>query len=250
MVRPTEVGDVFLASANRLINDLDLLLQDIGNVARSKRGRVVVTCLPSIAGRVMPDAIRECARTYPAVEIDIRDDSANQLLEVVRYGEADLGVTMQWEDPHEELIFEPLLDDSYHLVCSKDHRLARKKQVTWVDLAGEVFIAFTTAGGSHTMIKDALVRNGVTLKRSIAVSQLATVHLLLEGGLGISVLPRLGLPIEKHPTLVNRPISRPALKRTLGIIRRKDRSLSPAASGFSEILRDVMRLEGGTRAQM
>jgi DNA-binding transcriptional LysR family regulator len=240
MVRTTELGEAFLASAGRLVEDLDGLVKDVGNAARSRRGRVVVACLTSIAGRLMPRLIRECERRYPQTEVEVRDELAMRLFDLVRFGEADLGLTTPWQDLHEELDFEPLLDDAFHAVFPRQHRLAAQKQVAWADLAGETFIAFATTAGSHSMIAEQLVRNRVAFRRSIAVSHLATVTGMLEAGFGVSILPRLALPVERHPTLLHRPLTRPALHRTIGLVQRKDRSPSPAARGFHEILREVV----------
>jgi DNA-binding transcriptional LysR family regulator len=240
MVRTTEIGEAFLATAGRLVGDLDVLFKDIGNAARSRRGRVVVACLTSIAGRVMPLLIRECEHRYPEMAVEIRDELAARVFDLVRFGEADLGLTAQWPDLHEELSFTPLLEDAFHVVFTKGHRFASRKHVAWAELAGETLIAFATTAGSHAMIDAQLVSDSVAFRRSISVSHLATVTGMLEAGFGISILPRLALPVERHPTLVQRPLIKPALHRTIGLVLRKDRSLSPAASGFCQVLREVM----------
>lgn len=238
MVRTTEIGAAFLATAARLVDDLDVLVKDIGNAARSRRGRVVVACLTSIAGRMMPTLIRECERRYPEMEVELRDELAARVFDLVRFGEADLGVTAQWQDLNEELTFTALIDDEFHVVFPKGHRFAASKQVAWSEIAGETFIAFATTAGSHSMIDAQLASNRIAFRRSIAVSHLATVTGMLEAGFGISILPRLALPVERHPTLVHRPLVKPVVHRTIGLVRKKDRSLSPAASGFCEVLRD------------
>jgi DNA-binding transcriptional LysR family regulator len=246
MVRITDVGNTFLASASRVIGDFDRLTQDIGTIALSRRGRVIVGCLSSIAGRVMPEVIRECEQRYPAIEIQIRDDAGSSVLELVRYGEADLGVAVQWKDPHEEMIFEPLLKEAFHVVCTRDHRLAKMKQVRWQQLSGETMIELTAKSSIYADINDELIRNGVSSRRKISVSQLATVNGMLEAGYGISVLPQLALPVKQHPTLVARPLVDPSVGRTIGVLRRQDKSMSPAAQGFYEVLCGVIRGIPGT----
>jgi DNA-binding transcriptional LysR family regulator len=242
MVRPTDVGEIFLAGAARLIGDFDHLVQDISNIAEARRGHVVVACLSSIAGRLMPAVIQECERRYPALELTIRDEINTRLLDLVRIGEADLGLTAQWQGEQEELDFTPLFFDAYHVVLGKGHTLTRRKSVAWSELNGETLVSLNASASSHASIEQQLVRSHVRPRRSIAVGHLATVNGMLEAGLGISILPRLALPVAGHPTLVHRPMARPGLGRTIGLVMRKNRSASPAASGFCEVLQELVGL--------
>ena len=52
---------------------------------------------------------------------------------------------------------------------------------------------------------------------------------LVEAGLGVAAVPRLAKPGSDHPTLVSVPLKDPQVTRRLGLIRRRGRSLSPAA---------------------
>ncbi len=60
----------------------------------------------------------------------------------------------------------------------------------------------------------------------------------MEAGLGISVLPKNSLlPQEEHPFLVTRPIHAILKSRgTIGIVRRRGGTLSPAAERFMTML--------------
>ncbi|MDW9377895.1 hypothetical protein GOC57_28805 [Sinorhizobium meliloti] len=57
--------------------------------------------------------------------------------------------------------------------------------------------------------------------------------------LGISVLPRMATPQDDHPLLITLPISDPEISRTIGVVRRRGGTLSPAAETFLKMLMDV-----------
>ena len=59
---------------------------------------------------------------------------------------------------------------------------------------------------------------------------------LVEAGLGISVLPRMATPQGDHPFLVTHPIRDPEISRTIGVVRRRGASISPAAATFMNML--------------
>jgi DNA-binding transcriptional LysR family regulator len=241
-VTPTELGSAFIASAARLLDDFDQLVQEVGDVAQSRRGRVVVSCVSSLAGRVMPLAMQACSRLHPQVEVVVRDDVAQQVLASVRSREADFGLTIEPRDLEGDMSFEALKEDPFYLVCQHDHRLARRRQICWRDLNAEALVSLSTTSGSERVISDELARQHVRPARTTAVSHLSTVHGMLEAGYGVAVLPMIALPVEGHPTLVTRPLVEPKLARVIGAYRRRDRSLSPAATALLDVVRDVLRI--------
>lgn len=240
-VRLTELGAAFVSGAERVLMDFDQLVHEVGEIAQSRRGRVVVTCLSSIAGHVMPLAMSACAVNYPQLEVVVRDDVAQSVLLAVRSREADFGLTMQPLYDSGDTVFEPLHADRLYVVMPRDHRLARRKQVRWRELHGEPMIALSTTSGTHRLINDEFVRQNVVPASSTPVSHLSTVHGMLEAGFGISVLPALALPVKDHPTLLSRPLVAPAAARTIGVYKLRDRSLSPAAETFLEAVRMVLK---------
>ena len=237
----TELGRFFVQGAARLLADFDHLVQETGEAARSRRGKVVVSCVSSIAGRVMPLAIQHCAQRYPEVEVVIRDDVAIQVLALVQAGLADFALTIAPAALGEGMLFEALLDDPFYVVCDHRHALARRRTVPWKALDGQDLIELSTSSGTHQMVRDELARSHARPRRSTAVSHLSTVHGLLEAGHGIAVLPRIALPVPDHPTLVARPLVAPAVARAIGIYRRRDRSLAPAACALAESMRAVLK---------
>ncbi|QEL27086.1 hypothetical protein FQV39_31170 (plasmid) [Bosea sp. F3-2] len=58
-------------------------------------------------------------------------------------------------------------------------------------------------------------------------------------GLGATVLPKLALPLTRHPDLVALRIEEPIISRTLGLLERRGGHLSAAARRFKE---DLMKL--------
>jgi DNA-binding transcriptional LysR family regulator len=240
-VAVTELGASFVHGAARVLREFDELISEVGDIAHSRRGRVVVSCVSSIAGRVIPLAMRNCFSMHPQVEVVVRDDVAQQVLASVRSREADFGITVAPAEVGDDMLFEPLCEDRFHLVCYRTHRLAKRRTVAWRELDGECMVALSTNSGTHRMISDEFVRQGITASRTTPVSHLSTVHGMLEVDFGVAVLPQIALPIEGHPTLVSIPLVQPAMSRTVGAYRRRDRSLSPAAKAFLEAVSGVTR---------
>ncbi|MDO9276953.1 MAG: LysR substrate-binding domain-containing protein [Polaromonas sp.] len=240
-VAVTEVGAFFVQGAIRVLSDFDQLLHDVSDVAQSRRGEVVVSCVSSIAGRIMPMALQNCAERYPQVDVTVHDDVAQQVLLAVRTREADFGITIAPGELAEGMVFEPLHEDRFHLVCQRNHPLAKRRWVAWSEIDGESLISLSTNSGTHQMIHDELVRQNIQTARRTPVSHLSTVHGMLEAGFGVAILPVIALPVPGHPTLLTLPLVQPEMSRSIGVYYRRDRSFSPAAKAFLDVVRSVLR---------
>jgi DNA-binding transcriptional LysR family regulator len=62
---------------------------------------------------------------------------------------------------------------------------------------------------------------------------------LVEAGLGVAAVPSIAMPGADHPLLVSVPLVEPVVSRKVGLIRRKGRTLSPAALQFFEFFADM-----------
>ena len=62
---------------------------------------------------------------------------------------------------------------------------------------------------------------------------------LVEAGLGVAAVPSMAMPGADHPLLVSMPLVEPMVTRKIGLIRRRGRSLSPAAQRLFDLFREV-----------
>ncbi len=87
-VQITEAGREFAAVAERMLNDLGITVQSVREVAQERRGLVVVSCVMSVAGGVLPRMIAAYRSGRPGVEIHLREGVYASILDDVRSGVA------------------------------------------------------------------------------------------------------------------------------------------------------------------
>jgi DNA-binding transcriptional LysR family regulator len=129
----------------------------------------------------------------------------------------------------------PLMQDPFMLICRRDHPLARKRRVRWRDLEDHRIIGVSRESGNRIALENALAPANVRVGWFYEVNHLSTAFGLTETGLGASVLPRLATP-RSHPSIVTKALVEPTIARTIGIVERRDGTLSPAASRFRDLL--------------
>jgi LysR family transcriptional regulator, carnitine catabolism transcriptional activator len=232
-VELTPEGRLFLGGAQRLMEDLRASLQDLGEHAARRRGRVALAALPSLAAGWRPGVLAEFRELYPGIELDVADVLSESCVEYVRSGRADFALAAV-RSSAPELQTQQFCEDGFHLVCRKDNPLARRRQLSLADLAGEPFIHLARSSSVRQHIEAAI--HPARMNRVMELDQLSTVAGMVRAGLGISIVPTLTLFHFEGPDLVTRPIEAPGLRRQIFVILRNDRSLSVAAQALLEFL--------------
>ena len=231
----TSVGRDFLPKARRLLDDFEDSILNIKELAERQVGQVTLASIPTAAFYFLPSVIRLYNQQYPQIRIRLLDLSANEGLEAVLRGEADFGINMM-SGQHPDIEFHALVKEPFVLACRRDHVLADRKSVKWIELGGHQLIGVGRLSGNRMLLDNALAGLAWRPKWFYEVQHLSTSLGLVEAGLGISVMPSLAMPAVDHPTLVSVPLVEPVVDRTLGLVTRRGSSLSPAAEKFVAIL--------------
>jgi len=233
----TDVGGNLVASVSRLLIDLDDALREIREIGEQRRGRVVVAASPTVACRLMPGVLASCSERFPHIALGLRDDVQSDVVRKVKSGEVDFGMVIG-PFSADDLLSESLMTDSFCLVCRDDHPLARQKEIGWADLEGQPLVMLDYASGSRPIIDAVMHEYGVNANVVQELGHSATVFGLVEAGIGVSVLPWLALPLPAGAALAARPLV-PRAERTVELVRRRDRSLSPAAEAVWDLIREL-----------
>lgn len=231
----TTVGREFSHRANELLNSLEQSLMGIRDVAAHVSGEVTIACIPSAVRYFLPSFLRLYHERYPQIMVRIIDQGANEVLTTLLRNEADFGLNyIGTQEP--DLEFEPILKEPFVVACRLEHPLARKKKVTWADLTSHEYMSVTKDSGNRFLLDLALTDNPERPRWYCEAQHVSTLVSLVEAGLGVAAVPRLSMPPDGHPTLISVPLVEPTITRTVGLIRRRGRPLSPAAQQFYDLL--------------
>jgi DNA-binding transcriptional LysR family regulator len=224
-VVPTEAGRYLQVALERVLEELEGVLAHVHSEGERRHGKVRVAAVPTLSAGLMPACIAACARDYPELTVQLHDQSQVAVLDSVRSGEVDFGVAIE---PAESEAFEceTILHDPFVLVCRRTHPLARLDSVPWKKLQGESLILLDHTSGSRRLIDQQLARLQLAAHVVQQTGHTHTAFRMVEAGLGMTVTPRLSLPITDR--LVARPLT-PTLSRAITLVRRRHRSLSPVA---------------------
>ncbi len=237
----TPLGRQCLPFLRELVLHHDRTAAAVSAFVRKDRGTLTVAAIAALAGNWLPELVSGYLRDHPGVAVRLLDDNSRNVERMVRDGEVDFGVgSLVSEAP--EIVFEPLADDAFGLVCSRRHPLARRRQLRWDELQGLPLLGTTAHHQLAAWPEEARWLQAPVLQ----VSTMLTMLALLEANVGVTVLARLGVPAMLADRLAFVPLVAPRRERRLGILRLAGQSLSPAAQAMRErLLGHAERLRAG-----
>lgn len=231
----TPEGEALLPLARRLIADWDNAEDELRQRFTLRRGRVSIAAMPSFAGNRLSPMLMHFRERYPAIGITVHDVINEQVIEMVRNRQVELGIAFEpGGDP--SLRFKLLYLDRFVAVVPGKSPLAEREEVCWDDLSPYPFITLQRPSSVRVMLENSLSIGGQQLNVSLESHQLATIGRMVGSGLGVSVVP--ALCVQQMHELGARCIqlTDPVIERPIGIVTKVDHELSVAAQALADIL--------------
>ena len=247
-VRLTAAGRAILPRVERVLAETDAIGRDVRALLELESGLVALGFLHSIGAHLLPGILAAFRARHPAIGFTLHEGPYSDLEERVRRGDLDLAISSPLPSGDDDLLTTYLLRDDLVVALPPHHPQAAHDEVRLAALAREPFIFLGAKFGELRRITwDACTRAGFTPRVAFEAEGLATMRGLVGAGLGVALLPGLASHIrdEKGPGLVCRPLAGSPAHRMIGLIRHRERVLSPAADAFVEVI--VARFEGARR---
>jgi DNA-binding transcriptional LysR family regulator len=234
----TEAGKQFLLHAERILKDVQHAIAEAKGLRDKRQGRVTIAASPLVSVTLLPRIIAAFVKAFPGVSVELHDLLTDQILERVRSGAVDVGIgTFQRSTTEFELV--TLFEDRLGLVIPIDSPLANRRVLRWQDLENQDLIALSS-GSAFRSLTEATIASLRLRTRAprFEVGYMGTAVALVEAGLGVSVLPERAATLIRSSAACFRKLRAPAVKRAATLVRRADRTLSPAAAAFVTFLSD------------
>ncbi len=186
---------------------------------------------------LLPEVVAAYIDAFPSIDIYLREDNSEAVQQRIVEGDVDFGICSPWEaDP--ELVFEPLFEDSFGVVFAPRHALAKRKgELSWEDIARYRIIGFSPDLGMQHQLSHTPGLSEEVREPRYRVSNTSTIETLVARGVGVSIMSALAAQRAPLDRLSLRLLSKPVLTRTVGVVRRQGKSLSPAALTMLEHIR-------------
>ncbi|MDB5859320.1 MAG: transcriptional regulator, LysR family-like protein [Ramlibacter sp.] len=240
----TLLGRRFLREITTVVETLDRSVLGLRDAAHLEAGDVTVACVFSAVHHFLPPVIGSYRERHPNVVVRIIEQGADGVFASVKHGEADFGINyIGMQEP--DVTFTALLKEPYVLACRADHALSARRTVRWDELAAWDQVRVSNASRNRVLIDQALAELPALPRPVCEVRHVSTLIGLVEAGLGVAIVPQLTVP-RRPASVLGIPLV-PPVTRTIGLIQRAGRTLSPAAAAFATLLVEASRPSGRRR---
>ena len=237
----TAIGEAVLERARRLLADAE----DLAALAQSGREPMTqllrLGVIPTIGPYLVPAIMRDLGKTFPKLQLYLREEQTAPLLAQLAEGKLDLVLLAL---PYATAEFETMAlgSDPIEAVMPKNHPLANRKTIPADALAGEKLLLMEDGHclRSHALEACRLTRAG--RNENLQGTSLRTVVQMAAGGLGVTLVPRLALAQElpADGTLVARPLDKDAPPRVIALAWRRGAARREEFRRFGTYIKDVL----------
>lgn len=234
----TEAGRLLYSEGKAILERFQALEQRLKQNETVISGTVRVATVYSVGLHALPPHVKQFLTAHPQVNVRVEYHRTDRVYEACLNGTIDFGIVAQ---PLRRAQLEVVLlrPEPLVLVCSPEHRFARRRKLTIQQLSGEPFVAFDRTVPTRKAIDRLLKEHRVGVAVVTEFDNIETIKRSVEAGLGVSILPQNCIRNEaKARTLVEIAFSDGPFTRSIGIIHRRGRELSPTALAFLELLKE------------
>jgi len=233
-IEPTEAGRAVAAEAARIFERLADLESLVADLRAGRVGALSVSYFASAGAVWIPPVLATIAREFPRLRLDLR------LIELLAAdsGAPDVEIAVDGAESGGIAGYQvhPLLTEPYLAVVPVTSALAHRTQVDLAELREEAWVDNDVARGPcRQAVLDACSTVGFSPAFHIETQDYPTSIRFVAEGMGITVIPRLGLDALPD-SVVAVPIVNPTPRRSISVRVRDTAANHPAVIRMLELL--------------
>ena len=244
-VTVTEAGQTLVARARRILSELDAANAEMQALAGVRTGHVMLGTMHTMGPVDVSLALAVFHERHPGVELTVREQSSEELAEMLRDDVLDLAflsVTDRMES--HGLGLQQLVSEELVVVLPVTHRLAGQGMLRMAELAGEHFISYREGARLRELLIFAANHAGFEPQIKLESNESERIKRLVARDMGVAILPRSDA--ERPGTEVAVAIlTDPPLRRDITLACREGRRLAPAAAEFLELSKELFSSPDG-----
>jgi LysR family hydrogen peroxide-inducible transcriptional activator len=197
----TPLGQEIIRQAQSVLEQAELI-KDIAKRGKDPlAGGLRLGVIYTIGPYLLPDLVGQMIATVPQMPLILQENFTVKLLEDLRNGEIDCAILAE-PFPDTNLAIAPLYDEPFMAAVPSGHPLAARSSITAQEIKKETMLLL---GNGHCFRDHVLevcpefarfASGSGGIQKSFEGSSLETIKHMVAAGMGITLVPRLGVPKE------------------------------------------------------
>jgi LysR family hydrogen peroxide-inducible transcriptional activator len=222
-------GAVMTAAGEEVVRRGRAILEDVAAIedyARGMRdpftGPLRLGVIPTIGPYLLPDLMPDLNRRYPALQLFMREEQTERLLDSLREGRLDLAL-LALPVPGDDLESAVLFEDRFLVAAPPGHPFAKADTVDLGALTDESLLLLEDGHCLRDQALAVCALDGPVNEGDFRATSLATLVQMVASGLGVTLLPEMARRREAGTDgrLTIRPLTPPEPGRQIGLLWRR-----------------------------
>lgn len=197
----TPLGEEIVRQAQSVLEQAENIREIAKRGKDPLAGALRLGVIYTIGPYLLPDLVRHAIAMTPQMPLMLQENFTVKLIEELRMGEIDCAILAE-PFPDANLAIAPLYDEPFMAAVPSSHPLAQRSSVTAEELKKETMLLL---GNGHCFRDHVLEvcpefarfsSNSDGIRKSFEGSSLETIKHMVAAGMGITLVPRLGVPKE------------------------------------------------------
>jgi LysR family transcriptional activator of glutamate synthase operon len=233
----TDAGELLVVRSRRILAELEAAEAEIQSLRGMHSGHVTIGAMHTMGPVDLSLALALFRDRHPNVRFTVREQSSEEMAEMLRVDELDLAFLSVTERVESRgLGLHQLVSEELVVLLPREHRLGGRARLRMAELTGEPFISFRAGARLRELLEAAGREAGFEPQVTLESNESQRVRRLVSRGLGVAILPRSDAEGPGADVAVA-TLSEPSLTRDITLAWREGRRLTPAAAEFLDLAR-------------
>jgi LysR family transcriptional regulator, hydrogen peroxide-inducible genes activator len=195
----TPLGEEIVRQAQSVLEQAENIREIAKRGKDPLAGALRLGVIYTIGPYLLPDLVRQAIARTPQMPLMLQENFTVKLLEELRNGEIDCAILAE-PFPDANLAIAPLYDEPFMAAVPNTHALASRSSITSEEIKKETMLLL---GNGHCFRDHVLEvcpefarfsSSSDGIRKSFEGSSLETIKHMVAAGMGITLVPRLGVP--------------------------------------------------------
>ncbi len=230
----TEFGEEVLRSVSIILAEVESL-QHKANARRGLLSGRLKIAIASTGKYIMPHFLADFLRMHPGIELLMDVTNRDKVIESLKANNTDCALVSVYPD-NLDLHRMPLMENVLHMVARSDHPLVGCT-VNINQLSNYPIIYREQGSATRMAMERFLSESGVSVAHKIELTSNEAVKQAVLAGLGISIMPMIGIHQELHAGKLSIiPLKGLPIKTEWQLVWLRKRELTPVMTAYLEFL--------------
>jgi DNA-binding transcriptional LysR family regulator len=184
----TAAGAAALGHARAALDAAASVRRAVDDVNQLMRGQLVISMVTACTVGPLFDALATFHVAHPGVEITLREDSSDRMIDHVRAGRIDLALVGCAEAPPVDLASLSIISEGLIALVPRNHVLAKRRKRSLAEVVAHPLVCLPVGTGIRAVFDRACAAQGLNPAVALQASAPDAVVDLARRGLGVAIL--------------------------------------------------------------